>query len=44
MYEAPSHKNLKRIEITGECIQKLEGPKLYGEDGKQLNNLLLEAK
>ncbi len=44
MYDAPSHKDLKRIEITGPCIQKLEEPKLYDASGKELSTLLLEAK
>lgn len=44
MYDAPSHKDLKRVEITGSCILKQEEPTLFDAKGKQLNNFLLEAK
>lgn len=44
MYDAPSHKDLKRVEVTGKCILKQESPKLYDAKGKDINDLLLEAK
>jgi ATP-dependent Clp protease ATP-binding subunit ClpX len=44
MYDAPSHKDLKRVEITGACILKQEQPKLYDAAGQELSALLLEAK
>lgn len=44
MYDAPSHKDLKRIEVNGPCILKEESPKLFDASGNQLSTLLIEAK
>ena len=44
MYDVPSHNDVKRIEITGPCIAKQEGPKLFDSKGQELSSTLLIAE
>ncbi len=41
MYDVPSHKDVKRIEITGPCIEKKESPRLFDSKGQVLSGTLL---
>ena len=44
MYDVPSHNDVKRIEITGPCIEKKESPRLFDSKGQELNTTLLIAE